>query len=119
MLDITDLCLIRVSFICLKAVAFNNNGGLNRYTGGHVAPIISTIGLLSSAKFENTIWEFQITCQYEVINNRAGGCGMREGEVGDAERGMGAGCVTSRGDISCRSLIFRITDCKDQSVTKW
>ena len=48
MLDITDLCLIRVRFICLKAVAFDNNGGVDRYIGSHVTPISSTIGLLSS-----------------------------------------------------------------------
>ena len=89
MLDITDLCLIRLSFTCLKAVAFDNNGVVNRYTGGHVTPITSAIGLQSSAKFENTMWEFQIACQYDVINNSAGGCGMRKGEVEDVERGMG------------------------------
>ena len=48
MLDTTDLCLIRVSFTCLKAVAFDNNGAVNRYIAGHVTPISSTIGLLSS-----------------------------------------------------------------------
>ena len=79
MLDKADLCLIRVSFTCLKAVVFYNNGGVNRYTGGHVTPITSMIGLQSSAKFENTMWEFQIACQYDVYNSSAGGCGMREG----------------------------------------
>ena len=86
MLDITDLCLIRISFTCLKVVAFDSNGRVNRYTGGHVTPITSTIGLQSSAKFENsqnTMWEFQIAFQYDVFTNSAGGCGMREGEVGD------------------------------------
>ena len=83
MLDITDLCLIRGSFTCLKAVVFDNNGGVNRYARGHVTPITSTIGLQSSAKFENAMWEFQIACQYDVFNNSAGGCGMREEEVGD------------------------------------
>ena len=83
MLVITDLCLIRVSFTCSKAVAFDNYAGVNRYTGGHVTPITSMIGLQSSAKFENTMWEFQIACQYDVFNSSAGGCGMREGEERD------------------------------------
>ena len=48
MLDITDLCLMRVSFTCLKAVAFDKYGGVYRNTGGHVTPITSKIGLLSS-----------------------------------------------------------------------
>ena len=52
-------------------------------------PIASTIGLQSSVKFENIMWEFQIACQNDVINNSVGGCGMREGKVGDVERGMG------------------------------
>ena len=77
----TDLCLIRVRFT-LKALVFDDNGGVNRYTGGHVTPLTSTIVLQSSAKFENTMWEFQIACQYDMFNNSAGGCGMREGEVG-------------------------------------
>ena len=51
--------------------------------GGHVTPITIAIGLQSSAKFENTMWEFQIACQNDVINNSARGCGVREREVGD------------------------------------
>ena len=51
MLDTIDLCLIRVSFTCLKAVVFDNNGGVNRYTGGQVTPITTKISLQSSAKF--------------------------------------------------------------------
>ena len=74
---------------CLKAVAFDYNGRVNRYTGDHVTPVASTIGLQSSAKLKNTMWEFQIACQHDVFNNSAGVCGMSEGEVGDVERGMG------------------------------
>ena len=82
MRDITDLCLIGVSFTCLKAVAFDDNAGVNRYTGRHVTPVTIAIGLQSSTKFENSMWEFKIACQNDVINNSTRGCGMRE-------RGMG------------------------------
>ena len=88
MRDITHLCLIRVSFTCLKAVAFDNNAGVKTYTGGHVTPITIVIGLQSSAKFKNTMWEFQIACQNDVINNSTRACWMRKREVGDVERGM-------------------------------
>ena len=78
MWDITDLCLIRVSFTCLKAIAFDDNVGVNGYTRRHVTPITIAIGLQSSAKFENTMWEFKIACRIDVINNSsARGCGMR------------------------------------------
>ena len=82
MQNITDLCLVRVSFTCLKAVAFDDNAGVNRCTGRHVMPITIAIGLQLSAKFENTMWEFKIACRNDVINNSARGCGMHE-------RGMG------------------------------
>ena len=96
MLDITDLCLIRVSFTCLKAVAFDNNGGVNRYIGGHVMPISSTIGLQSlktpcvsfksPAKITNST-----TVQWLV--------GCMKGRWGMLNGGWGM-C-----DISCRSLV--------------
>ena len=54
MLDIADICPISINFTCLKAAVFDSNGGVNRYTGGHVTPITSATGLQSSAKFENT-----------------------------------------------------------------
>ena len=54
-----------------------------------MTPITIAIGSQLSAKFENTMWEFQIACQNDVINNSAVGCGMCEGEVGDVERRMG------------------------------
>ena len=63
MRDITDLCLIRVSFTCLKAVAFYDNAGVNGYTRRHVTPITIAIGLQSSAKFKNTMWEFQLPAE--------------------------------------------------------
>ena len=79
MLDITDLCLIRVSFTCLKAVAYDFDwrscDAYKQYDW--------------FAKFENTMREFQIAWQNYVVNNSAVACGMREGEVGDVERGMG------------------------------
>ena len=53
-----------------------------------MTPKTSRIGVQSSAKFENTMWEFQIACQNDMFNNSAGGCGRQEGEVGDVERGM-------------------------------
>ena len=65
-----------------KSGIFDNKGEVNRYTWGYVMPIASTIGLQSSVKFENIMWEFQIACQNDVINNSVGGCGMREGKVG-------------------------------------
>ena len=62
----------------MKAVAFDDNAGVNRYTGRHVTPITIAIGLQSSAKFENTMWEFKIACRNDAINNSARGCGIRE-----------------------------------------
>ena len=56
-----------------------------------MTPIMSAIGLQSSAKIENTTWEFQIACQFDMFTNSAVGCGMREREVGDVERGIGEG----------------------------
>ena len=87
MLDITDFCLITVSFTCLKAVAFDNNGGVNRYII-HWRSCDAYKQYDWFAKFKNTMREFQIACQNYVIINSAVACGMREGEVGDAERGM-------------------------------
>ena len=82
MLDITDLSLIRVSFTCLKAVAFDDNAGVNRYTGRHVTPITIAVGSQLSAKFENTMWELKIACRNDAIINSARGCGMRERRMG-------------------------------------
>ena len=82
MLDITDLCLIRVSFTCLKAVVFHNKQIHWRSCDAYKQ-------YDWFAKFENTMPEFQIACQNYVINNNAVRCGMHEGEVGDVERGMG------------------------------
>ena len=50
---------------------------------GHVTHITGAIGLQMPAKFENTMWEFQITCRYDLFNNSAAACEICEGEVGD------------------------------------
>ena len=54
-----------------------------------MTPITSAIGLQSSSKFENTTWEFQMACQFDVFNNSTEDCGMSEGEVEDVGRGKG------------------------------
>ena len=60
MRDIADLCLIRVSFTCLKAAAFDDNAGVNRYTGRHVTPITIAIGLQSQISLSIYIYMSRI-----------------------------------------------------------
>ena len=69
-------------FYMFKSSSFDRKEEVNRYTGGHVMPIASKISLQSSVKFENTMWEFQIACQNNVINNSAGGCRCVKGRWG-------------------------------------